>query len=57
MTKQDDMEKTETRYEKEQHEELILKESIVRIQLNYDGTQIIDAHNFKHFLEDTTKEQ
>jgi len=27
-------------------------QGIVRMQFNCDGTQIIDAHNFKHFLEE-----
>ena len=27
-------------------------QGIVRMQLDYDGTQIIDAHNFKHLLEE-----
>ena len=31
---------------------LCIVQGIVRMQFNCDGTQIIDAHNFKHFLEE-----
>lgn len=31
---------------------ICIVQGIVRMQFNCDGTQIIDAHNFKHFLED-----
>lgn len=31
---------------------MCIVQGIVRMQFNCDGTQIIDAHNFKHFLED-----
>ena len=31
---------------------MCIVQGIVRMQFNCDGTQIIDAHNFKSFLED-----
>jgi len=31
---------------------MCIVQGIVRMQFNCDGTQIIDAHNFKHFLEE-----
>ena len=31
---------------------ICIVQGIVRMQFNCDGTQIIDAHNFKHFLEE-----
>ncbi len=31
---------------------ICIVQGIVRMQFNCDGTQIIDAHNFKNFLED-----
>ena len=33
---------------------MCIVQGIVRMQFNCDGTQIIDAHNFKNFLEDNT---
>jgi hypothetical protein len=33
---------------------ICMVQGIVRMQFNCDGTQIIDAHNFKHFLEENT---
>lgn len=33
---------------------ICIVQGIVRMQFNCDGTQIIDAHNFKHFLEENT---
>lgn len=33
---------------------MCIVQAIVRMQFNCDGTQIIDAHNFKTFLEDNT---
>ena len=31
---------------------ICIVQGIVKMQFNCDGTQIIDAHNFKHFLEE-----
>lgn len=31
---------------------ICMVQGIVRMQFNCDGTQIIDAHNFKHFLQE-----